>query len=238
MSQGQPSHDALRRSATHVLLDESAGELDALEIALPSDLEHHLGRVLRLADGDAVSATDGAGRWVKTTWQPASASLRVVGEVITSERRRPLTIATAMPKGDRLDQLVQKSVELGVARIVLLHAERSVVRWKPERAEKQRIRLQRIADEAVRQSRRLWRVPIAGPVDARTVLPEAVVAEPDGAPLTGEESMVAIGPEGGWTSAELDAAAGTVGLGSGILRVETAAIAVCALRMANGHAAL
>ncbi len=71
-----------------------------------------------------------------------------------------------MPKGDRLDWLVQKVTELGVDRIVLLHAERSVVRWKPERAAAQLDRLQRIADEACRQSRRVWRVAIDEPVDA------------------------------------------------------------------------
>lgn len=209
--------------------------LDASVIALASDVEHHLERVLRLLDGQAVSVTDGAGRWRMAVWRSATSDLEVTGDVVVEQRGVPLTLATSIPKGDRVDVLVQKSTELGVGRIQFLHAEHSVVRWKSDRAAKQLVRLARIADEAVRQSRRLWRVSVDGPVAALDVLGGAAVAEPGGGRLSGDEPMVAIGPEGGWSDSELAMAGRKVSLGPGILRVETAAITVCALRMAHGH---
>lgn len=233
---GEPSGDERRRAAAHVLLDlGQEAALDSGVIPLSSDVEHHLERVLRLGDGAVVSVTDGSGRWRMASWRSATSDLESTGDVMIDERRAPLTLASSIPKGDRVDVLVQKATELGVGRIVLLHAERSVVRWKTDRATKQIVRLTRIADEAVRQSRRVWRVPIEGPFTAADVVEGAVLAEPGGGSLTGDEQMVAIGPEGGWSDTELELAAQTVSLGTGILRVETAAIAVCALRMTLGH---
>jgi len=151
--------------------------------------------------------------------------------VIVEERPEPFTLATAMPKGDRLDWLVQKAAELGVDRIVLLHAERSTVRWKADRAAKQLVRLRRIADESTRQSRRVWRTEIDGPVVAHEMLPLAAVAEPGSVGAVGVESMIAIGPEGGWTDDELARSPRRIGLGDSVLRVETAAIAATTLRL-------
>lgn len=209
--------------------------LDSGVISLSAEVEHHMGRVLRLRDGAAVSVTDGAGRWRMAAWRSTTGDLESTSDVVVDERLAPFTLATSIPKGDRVDVLVQKSTELGVGRVLLLHAEHSVVRWKSERAAKQIVRLTRIADEAVRQSRRVWRVPVEGPFTAEDVIGGGVVAEPGGGSLTGSEEMVAIGPEGGWSDSELALAERTVSLGSAILRVETAAIAVCALRMAVGH---
>ncbi len=137
-----------------------------------------------------------------------------------------------MPKGDRLDWMVQKVTELGVDRLALLHADRSVVRWKPDRVEHQLSRLQRIADEALRQSRRVFRLTIDAPVDAADVLEGYVVAEPGGRASVAGDTAVAVGPEGGWSETELAAAGGRVDLGPTILRTETAAVAVSALCVA------
>ena len=115
---------------------------------------------------------------------------------------------------------------------MLLHAERSVVRWKPEKAPTQLTRLQRIADEASRQSRRVWRVTIDAPVAAADVLDRYVVAEPGGRRLAPDDRTVAIGPEGGWSPAELDIARDIVTLGANVLRTETAAVALSALCVA------
>jgi 16S rRNA (uracil1498-N3)-methyltransferase len=226
-------HDR-RRATSQVLLDEvDAGVLDHGLIVLPDDVEHHLRRVLRVRDGDSISVTDGAGRWrmAVVRLSGSSLTLEAVGAVAVDDRPEPFTLATAMPKGDRLDWLVQKTVELGVDRIVLLHAERSTVRWKADRAEKQLVRLRRIADESTRQSRRVWRTEIDGPVDADEVLPLAAVAEPGAAGAVGDESMIAIGPEGGWTDDELARSPRRVGLGTSVLRVETAAVAATTLRV-------
>jgi 16S rRNA (uracil1498-N3)-methyltransferase len=226
-------HDR-RRATSQVLLDEvDAGQLDQDLIVPPDEVEHHLRRVLRVRDGESIVVTDGAGRWRMSVARLAGSSLTLetVGAPQSADRQHPFTLATAMPKGDRLDWLVQKAVELGVDRIVLLHADRSTVRWRTERAGKQLARLRRIADESTRQSRRVWRTDIDGPVEASEVLPHAAVAEPGGAEPAADESMIAIGPEGGWTDGELALAPRRIGLGENILRVETAAVAATTLRM-------
>ena len=158
---------------------------------------------------------------------------QATGAVQREERGSTFTLATPIPKGDRVDFLVQKTVELGVDRVVFVDAERSVVQWKGERAAKQIARLQRIADEATRQSRRVWRTDVVAPVPVETILVDrdAVLAEPGGTRISGDEAVIVVGPEGGWSDREVAAAAGTVGLGPHILRLETAAIAVATLRL-------
>lgn len=219
---------SLRSTSAHVLVDPE--QLGALSI--DDDTVHHLRRVLRLRDGETVSVTDGGGRWLLASVRVdgSSLTLHAAGEIVTEPpRTNPFTLAVAMPKGDRLDWLVQKVTELGVDHLALVHAERSVVRWRPDRVHSQLVRLRRIADEACRQSRRVWRVAIDAPVEATTVLAGFVVAEPGGRRLESSDRSVAIGPEGGWSPGELDAARDRVSIGSNILRTETAAVAATAL---------
>jgi 16S rRNA (uracil1498-N3)-methyltransferase len=226
-----PAALSLRSTSAHLLLEPE--RFDRLE--LDDATEHHLRRVLRLRDGERVSLTDGLGRWCLGTVAVSGSSITVGADsdVISEPQRTDrFTLAVAMPKGDRLDWLVQKVTELGVDRLVLLHAQRSVVRWTSEKTPAQLARLQRISDEACRQSRRVWRVDIDAPVTAMAVLPSYVVAEPGGRAVTPEDRAVAVGPEGGWSPDELDAASGTVGLGANILRTETAALAITALCVA------
>ena len=149
--------------------------------------------------------------------------------VEVSRPASPVTIAVAPPKGERLEWLVQKCTEVGVDRLVLVAAERSVVRWDSGRAERQLERLRRIAVEASLQSRRVWLPELVGPVPVAEVLPAALAAEPGGRPLGSGDRTVAIGPEGGWTPAELALASDTVSLGDTVLRVETAALVAATL---------
>ena len=79
------------------------------------------------------------------------------------------------------------------------------------------------------QSRRVWLPEISGPVRAVEVLPGLAVAEPGGRSVTADDVAIAIGPEGGWSTKELEVAAATVSLGPNILRVETAAVAAAVL---------
>lgn len=215
---------ALRHSAAHVFVDS----LDAPE---PSrDDAHHLFRVLRLRDGESVTVSDGVGGWRATT--ALGQALVPAGEVHHEPAPRQVTIATAIPKGDRLEWMVQKLTEIGVAEIVFLHCEHSVVRWNGDRAAKQIERQQRVAREAASQSRRVWLPRLSGPVAFGEVVarPGVVVADPSGEPYTGLEAQVTavIGPEGGLTATELGMAANVCRWGSNILRVETASVVVAA----------
>jgi 16S rRNA (uracil1498-N3)-methyltransferase len=221
----------LRTTRAHVLVDADL-LADSGTISLDDDTHHHLRSVLRLRDGEPVGVTDGQGRWcvavavLDGNTLTLEATSRVVAE---PARARPITIAAAIPKGDRLDWMVQKITELGVDRLVLLHADRSVVRWKPDRVRHQVARLQRIADEALRQSRRVFRLSIVPPTPAVDVLGGYLLAEPGGRAVTVGDTAVAVGPEGGWSEAELAAGGVWVDLGDTILRTETAAVAASTL---------
>jgi 16S rRNA (uracil1498-N3)-methyltransferase len=174
-----------------------------------------------------VTVTDGRGRW--RSCRAVAGTLEPDGVVeIEEPPTEPVTIGFAIPKMDRPEWIVQKLTELGVDRIVMLDTERSVVRWDAPRAAKHLAKLERVAAEAVQQSRRVFVPEISGPVPASSFLPGAVAAEPSGRRLTTGDRVVAVGPEGGWTDRELAVAAGHVGLGATILRVETAALAAAA----------
>ncbi|MCE9620746.1 MAG: 16S rRNA (uracil(1498)-N(3))-methyltransferase [Actinomycetia bacterium] len=219
---------ALRASAAHIFVDS----LESIELS--QDDAHHLLRVLRLRDGESVTVSDGQGSW--RACAVAADALRPVGDVVFEPANARLTIASAIPKGDRLEWMVQKLTELGVDEIVLLHCERSVVRWKGDRGAQQLTRLTRVAREAAMQSRRVWLPTVRGPVDfaEAAALPGTVVADPDGAALT-MASVVLIGPEGGLTEAERELCAQSVNLGRNILRVETAAVAAAAILGCGGR---
>lgn len=229
----------LRDSAAHVVVDpDSFAVASGAVIDIAADVEAHLRGALRLRDDETISVTDGRGRWALASVRRVGRRLEVVGTGVGGEMPRPrsVTIAAAIPKGDRLDWMVQKLTELGVDRLVLLDADRSVVRWVPERAERQLDRLRRISLEACRQSRRCWLMQIEGPVPTTAAaLPDAVVlAEPGGRPLVSTDAVVAIGPEGGWSDRERSLGP-AVALGASVLRTETAALAAATLCVVGNH---
>ncbi len=220
--------ESLRGAAAHVLVDDVGTPM------LDDASAHHLFRVLRVRDGEVVTVTDGAGSW--RACRAAGGLIEPDGEPQhEAAAENPLTIAVAIPKQDRPEWIVQKLTELGVDRVVMLHAERSVVRWEGDRANKHVAKLQRVAREALQQSRRVWLPKVEGPVAAIDLLPGAVAAEPGGRRLVADDRLIAIGPEGGWSPAELEAASARVALGPHVLRVETAALAAAA--RASEHSA-
>lgn len=220
---------ALRRSAAHVFVDT----IDAP--VLSAEDSHHFVRVLRLRAGESVSASDGAGNWRICTFA-AEGGLVPDSDVHNDELpRQPLTVGFALAKGDRPEWIVQKLTEIGIDRIVLVDATRSIVRWDTAKAARNLDRLGKVAREASMQSRRTRLPDIVGPFTVAQLAGDGVaVAEPDGGPIGAAVHTVLIGPEGGWAPAELDAAPATVGLGATILRVETAAI-VAATRLTAGR---
>lgn len=204
----------------------------------PAD-RHHLARVLRLRPGEPVVAADGDGRWRPCRFG-AGGALEPDGAVVTCTRPGPpLTVAFAPVKGDRPEWVVQKLAELGVDRVVVLRAARSVVRWEGERGARALDRLRRVAREAAAQARQPWVPEVAGvcsPAELAGAGPLAL-AHRGGGPPDLACPAVAVGPEGGWDPAELGLGLPTVGLGPAVLRAETAAVAVGVLLAAARVAA-
>lgn len=210
--------------------------LEPGEFVLDGPEAHHLVSVRRLGPGDRVSLFNGCGLEYPAEVVHADrkrATLNV-HEAVAADRERPfpLTIAAAMPKGDRGDFLVEKLVELGVARFVPLLAERSVVQPKESRLEK----LQQAVIEASKQCGRNVLMRIDDLTRWSDFLKRAegwraILHPGDGASTASPSAgrTFAVGPEGGFTEAEVAAAEAAgwtrISLGPRILRIETAAIA-------------
>jgi len=227
------------------------------EIPLNQGDARHLAVVLRLGPGAAVTGFDGRGQvyeGVLTRVQSRAVVMRV--DRVAAAPRPPepeLCLALALVRDDPFEWAVQKATELGCARLQPLQGTFGTPRGKrpgPSRLERWR----RISLESLKQCRRNFLMTIDPPCDSREFFARAEAGEkmllhPVEAPalpdcLAGGDSrpgrvIVAIGPEGGWSPAELAAAeqAGfrRFSLGPLILRTETAAVAVLALLAARFH---
>lgn len=212
------------------------GDLD--ELGLDDSDAHHLGRVLRLRPGEAVGASDGRGRWRACVVADAAGGvlrLHATSPVVAdSVPHPPITVGFSLVKGDRPELVVQKLTELGVDRIVLFAASRSVVVWEGERAVHHLARLRRVAREAAVQSRRARLPEVSDLASLASLLeePGAVVADPSGGPPSLAMPTIVVGPEGGFSTEERRLARGSVRLGSNVLRAETAAMVAGALLVA------
>ena len=116
----------------------SARDGDAV-VVIDDDVEHHLRRVLRLragetGDGHRPRRAVAVATVVAGSREQLQLDVAGDGRARADRPARPITLAAAIPKGDRLDWMVQKLTELGVDRLVLLHAERSTTRWDDARA--------------------------------------------------------------------------------------------------------
>ena len=209
---------------------------------LVGDEARHLARVLRAAVGDDVRVFDGSGlEWPARVLAIGRDAVDLaVGEPVPggSQPKLVLTLAVALPKGERQKWLVEKLTELGVARLLPLATTRGVAEATPSAVE----RLRRGVIEACKQCGRATLMEIGEPRAIADVLRERaadtrlLVADPGGGALDSSAADRAtlgfVGPEGGFTADELAllAAAGAarIGLGPHVLRVETAAIALAA----------
>lgn len=218
---------ALRHSAAHVFVDQ----LDSP--TLGDDDQHHLGRVLRLRDGESVTASNGRGQWRACVWRDGA--LEVAGEVVASAAPSVRCAVAFTPvKGDRNEWAVQKLTEIGIDEVIILApTQHSVVRWSD--ADKQLRKLRVVAREAAMQSRRVWLPNIVGLATLHDVCAGdgAAVADPDGVALHAGVSLVVVGPEGGFAEDELPAGVPRVQLGDTILRAETATLVAATLLVAR-----
>lgn len=238
----------MRIYRVHVTSELRAGE----EQALPERAAHHLVKVLRHRVGDRVTLFDGKGREataeIVTAHRRHGCSVRVIESIETS-RESPLCIELlqGLGRGDKMDLVIQKSVELGVTAIRPIITERSEVR--PDKSAASRLaRWQEIVLGACEQSGRTHLPAIYPPIPIediaasalmRLVLnPESTKTLADCPPADGEIS-IAIGPEGGFSGRDIAVLEqkGFFGVrfGPRILRTETAGIAaVSALQVLYG----
>jgi 16S rRNA (uracil1498-N3)-methyltransferase len=204
---------------------------------------HHLATVRRLGAGDRVILFNGDGRDYPAQVEAIERKqvVLVVLAIEASNRELPfrLELAAPMPKGDRGDFLVEKLTELGVTDFVPLRTDRSVVHPRETKLD----RLQRAVIEASKQCgrnvlMRIHELTDWKPYSVRADLPRVrLMAQPGGEPMSRFDSIggicCAVGPEGGFSVAEMELAtrAGwrAIELGPRILRVETAAIAMTIL---------
>ncbi len=214
---------------------------------------HHAAVVRRMAVGEQIALTDGAGTVIRgRVSDVGKGSLTAeVLEVGTRAAESPrVVVVQAVPKGDRGELAVEMLTEVGVDVIVPWAAARSIARWRGDRADKALAKWRTAAREAAKQSRRAW-FPEVRPVaetgevvallssaSVPVVLHEAASGPLADVPVPGRgEIVIVVGPEGGLTDDELaafaDVGAEPLRLGSSVLRSSTAGVAAAAALLAR-----
>ena len=220
-------------------------------VDLPDSVAHHL-HVLRMQPGDALTLFDGRGGQYAATvadiGKRRASAMVAVHEPVEVELPYAVTLAQGLPVGSKMDWIIEKAVELGVARIEPLAARRSVVRLSGERAEKRHLHWEGVivaASEQCGRNRLAALAPVAdfgrwlaAPREAaqpRILLsPRADTSLAQWAQASGPQALtLMVGPEGGFTLDEEDAAmaggALALSVGPRVLRTETAALAAMAM---------
>jgi 16S rRNA (uracil1498-N3)-methyltransferase len=203
---------------------------------------NHITRVLRLRNGDEITVFDGRGGEYAARIDSIRKDKVLVDvrdqRVLTRESSLHLTLAQGVSRGERMDLVIQKATELGVSRIVPLLTERTVVKLDADQAERKMQHWQGIVIAACEQCGRNTLPKLGEPTHLREFVRESegtrLLLSPEGSLRIREIAVatdvtVLIGPEGGLTEGEQDAAVKAgferVRLGPRILRTETAAIA-------------
>jgi 16S rRNA (uracil1498-N3)-methyltransferase len=221
--------------------------LTAADVILPADLLHHLANVLRLAPGALILLLDGRGTVCRCRIEQLD---RRSGRAIVLERWQqaetafPLRLLQGIPKGDKMELVLQKGTELGVTAFTPVLTGRSIPGGTGQGSRQKR--WQRVLEEAARQCRRAHLPNLEVPLP----LPAALAAsreqlrlllwEKGSRPLADvlppqrpTNAAVLVGPEGGFSSQEAEQAMAAgflpVGLGPRILRTETAGLALAAI---------
>lgn len=224
-----------------------AGELSD-EIVITGCDCHHISSVLRYKPGQEIVVVDSTGTVAKMTLTAIEkGSVKaVLKEYLSADTEAPIsvTLVQCLPKGDKMDLITQKAVELGAAGIWPVASRNCVVRYDSSKRQARQQKWQKVADEAAKQCGRTMLAEVLPVTDFKEMLvalPANAVKlmcyeAPGQQPLktvlqksAAKEYIVLIGPEGGFTAeeAELCREAGfaVVSMGARILRAETAAIA-------------
>ena len=236
-----------RLFVTSPLASGQSGHLDADQI-------RQLRSVLRLGSGSKIVVFDGSGAEARATIAALDRGGGTfnVGHLDYPQREPPIDLAVglALLRGERFEIAVQKLTEIGVRRLVPLSTDRSMVSFSDAREwAKRAIRLERIAREAAEQSERVTLMTLDQPMTLGELLenePQAIacIERADAVQLhdlpTERHMTIIIGPEGGWSEAELTAfcerRVRAASLGTLILRAETAAIVAAGTIMQSNWA--
>ncbi|MFB3431008.1 MAG: 16S rRNA (uracil(1498)-N(3))-methyltransferase [Phycisphaerales bacterium] len=219
---------------TLVIDDRSLPDQPGSPIAIEGDEAKHAIRVKRVAEGDIVRVLNGKGLVLITRVTEARRTLHLAVESVEEEPRPSVTlqVATATPKGPRLDKMIDMLSQVGASAWHPLSTKYGVVEPGANKID----RMERICRESAKQALRAWPMQIGAPLALSDALEteageRLVIADASGGEYQpgGPGTVRAlVGPEGGWTSEELDAAqragAQVVGLGPHVLRIETAAV--------------
>ncbi|MFF2243908.1 16S rRNA (uracil(1498)-N(3))-methyltransferase [Arthrobacter sp. NPDC058130] len=219
----------------------------------------HAVTIKRIAVGEAVDIADGAGKRLTGTVTAVAPGELTVQCVDVADEPRPgirLVLVQALAKGDRDELAVETATELGIDAVIPWQAERSIVRWKAERAAKAHAKWQSVVTAAAKQARRAWIPEVRAAVDGAGL--QAAVAAADLAVILHEDAvrplrdvleswletapaadsgfsevLLIVGPEGGISPREVtrlcDAGAVTALLGNHVLRSSTAGPAATVL---------
>ncbi len=209
----------------------------------------HIVRVMRMTVGDSVITVSGGEAFVSIITELLADGVviqRQEGLMQTNEMPVRVTIACGLPKGDKLDLIVQKGTELGMAGIVPFEAERSIVKWDAKKGDKKVERLRKIAKEAAEQCHRTVIPNVASTASFKQLIEQSasydvlLFADEEDAKsgnpnrmaerlknVHPEQTVLTVfGPEGGLSrnEAEVLRSAGflPIALGPRILRTETA----------------
>ena len=241
-------------------------QIEEKEIVLTGDDAHHVARSLRMAVGDEITVCSREGREYLCRIRDFEEDRRVFAEILEEKEtlNEPpcfIRLFQALPKGDKLETVIQKAVECGASEIYPFESERCVVRMKPEAEARKTERRQKIAAEAAKQCGRSLLPEVHGTVsfsdmlrlasesdlclfcyEGEGTLPLGQVLRTAMAEKRNPSVSLIIGSEGGFSPEEVRRAAEAsmrlVGLGKRILRTETAsgfalACLVYALEMQN-----
>ncbi|MDX2212247.1 MAG: 16S rRNA (uracil(1498)-N(3))-methyltransferase [Oculatellaceae cyanobacterium bins.114] len=218
-------------------------------LRLTAEQRHYLTRVLRLHSGDRFIAIDGAGHWWLTELSDPDSEAYILEAIAAhTELPIPLTLLIAMPKGNSMDDIVRQVTEAGVTTIVPVVSDRTLLNPSAQKLD----RWQRIAQEAAEQSERQIVPHITAPIPFSTALspdptgkatryiceargnyPHLLTCLSQVTVQPPPEIVIAVGPEGGWTEAELQQAIAqkyqAVSLGQRVLRAVTTPLVAIAL---------
>ena len=225
--------------------------INGASVIITGDEEAHISRVLRMKKGDEVTLCDGEGMFydaVLECFDAKSVTARITKKYCApTEPKVRITIYQGVPKNPKLETIVQKATEIGVAKIVPVDSVRTVAKLdKPQKLE----RLRRIAYEAAKQSKRGILPQVGEVLSFEEAIQEAKKADVAIIPYEEEKECsikkalqgkkpetiaIMIGPEGGFEKSEVEFAVKNsitpVTLGTRILRTETAGVIVSGIAL-------